>query len=50
MVHLVTSLKPMMTPCTWHAIKIPSGLMQPYEYVEDTLQRILNDIDVLKEK
>ena len=28
---------PMMAPSTRHAIKIPSGLMQPYEDVEDTL-------------
>ena len=33
-----------MAPCTWHAIKIPSGLMQPYEDVEDTLPWILNDV------
>ena len=34
----------MMAPCTWHAIKSPSGLMQPYEDVEDTLPWILNDV------
>ena len=34
----------MMEPCTWHAIKSPSGLMQPYEDVEDTLPWILNDV------
>ena len=27
-----------------HAIKSPSGLMQPYEDVEDTLPWILNDV------
>ena len=35
---------PMMTSCTWRAIKIPSGLIQPYEDVEDTLPWILNDV------
>ena len=44
MLHLVSILKPMMAPYTWHAIKIPSGLMQPCEDVEDTLPLILNDV------
>ena len=33
--HLVTCLNPMMAPCTGHAIKSASGLMQPYDKMED---------------